>query len=251
MKIEYYKEYSRYLNRDMEFKVYGHSGKPILVFPCQDGRFFDYENQGMITTVQEYVDSGRIQFFCVDSIDKESWSDKYGNPRHRSEMQENYFHYVCEEMVPHMFQISRDCNGGYQQKACTTGNSMGASHALNFFLRRPDLFDSVIALSGIYESTYFYGDYMDDLLYLNTPELYMKNLSLDHPYIQLYNQSKIILCVGQGAWEDEMLASTHTMQKLFQEKGISAWCDFWGKDVNHDWPWWRIQLPYFMKYILD
>ena len=73
----------------------------------------------------------------------------------------------------------------------------------------------------------------------------MKNLSLDHPYIQLYNQSKIILCVGQGAWEDEMLASTHNMQKLFQEKGISAWCDFWGKDVNHDWPLVAYPAPLF------
>ena len=40
MQIRYYKEYSRYLNRDMEFKVYGHAGRPILIFPCQSGRFF-------------------------------------------------------------------------------------------------------------------------------------------------------------------------------------------------------------------
>ena len=45
MQIRYYKEYSRYLNRDMEFKVYGHAGRPILIFPCQSGRFFDWEPQ--------------------------------------------------------------------------------------------------------------------------------------------------------------------------------------------------------------
>ena len=28
MEIRYYKSYSRFLNRDMEFKVYGHAGKP-------------------------------------------------------------------------------------------------------------------------------------------------------------------------------------------------------------------------------
>ena len=28
MKVEYYKEYSHELGRDMEFKVYGHAGKP-------------------------------------------------------------------------------------------------------------------------------------------------------------------------------------------------------------------------------
>ena len=42
MQIRYYKEYSRFLNRFMEFKVYGHTGRPIVIFPCQSGRFFDW-----------------------------------------------------------------------------------------------------------------------------------------------------------------------------------------------------------------
>ena len=44
MRVEYFKEYSNCLNRDMEFKVYGHAGMPLLVFPAQDGRFYDFEN---------------------------------------------------------------------------------------------------------------------------------------------------------------------------------------------------------------
>ena len=47
----YYKEYSHHLNRDMEFKVYGHAGLPMVVFPCQDGKFYDFESRGMIETV--------------------------------------------------------------------------------------------------------------------------------------------------------------------------------------------------------
>jgi esterase/lipase superfamily enzyme len=27
---------------------------------------------------------------------------------------------------------------------------------------------------------------------------------------------------------------------------VPAWFDYWGYDVNHDWPWWRRQLPYFL-----
>ena len=42
MQIRYYKEYSRYLDRYMEFKAYGHAGRPILIFPCQSGRFYDW-----------------------------------------------------------------------------------------------------------------------------------------------------------------------------------------------------------------
>jgi len=25
------------------------------------------------------------------------------------------------------------------------------------------------------------------------------------------------------------------------------WVDLWGHDVNHDWPWWRKQFPYFLE----
>ena len=44
MEVQYFKRYSYNLNRDMEFKVYGHAGRPVLYIPCQDGRFFDFEN---------------------------------------------------------------------------------------------------------------------------------------------------------------------------------------------------------------
>ena len=44
----YYKEYSSNLNRNMEFNVYGYAGLPVLVFPAQNGRFFDFENFGLI-----------------------------------------------------------------------------------------------------------------------------------------------------------------------------------------------------------
>ncbi|NLB08307.1 MAG: esterase, partial [Clostridiales bacterium] len=26
--------------------------------------------------------------------------------------------------------------------------------------------------------------------------------------------------------------------------------DYWGYDVHHDWPWWRIQMPYFLGNIV-
>ena len=47
MEVRYFKHYSANLNRDMEFKVYGSCGKPVLFFPCQGGRFFDFEGNHM------------------------------------------------------------------------------------------------------------------------------------------------------------------------------------------------------------
>ena len=56
MYTEYYKEYSYNLDRDMEFKVYGHAGIPFIVFPCQDGKFYDFENEGMVDTVANFIE---------------------------------------------------------------------------------------------------------------------------------------------------------------------------------------------------
>ena len=34
MEIQYFKQYSPALGRDMECKVYGHAGRPVLFIPC-------------------------------------------------------------------------------------------------------------------------------------------------------------------------------------------------------------------------
>lgn len=248
MKIEYYKEFSHELNRDMEFKVFGHAGKPCLVFPSQDGRFFDYENMGMIDAAKAYIDEGRIQFFCCDSIDGETWSANNGNPRERICQHERWFHYIICELVPRIFDINAYGNGGnYATGIMTTGCSMGGYHAVNFFLRRPDIFDKVLSLSGIFQADFFFYDYRDELTYRNSPNDYLAQTPLDHPYMERYRNSQIILCCGQGEWEEDMIQSLHHLQQILQDKHIEAWVDFWGYDVSHDWCWWKKQLPYFLN----
>ena len=37
----YYKEWSTVLGREMEFKVYGHAGVPVLALPARGGRFYE------------------------------------------------------------------------------------------------------------------------------------------------------------------------------------------------------------------
>lgn len=117
-------------------------------------------------------------------------------------------------------------------------------------LRRPDLFMGCIGLSGYYDTDLFFGQYVDENIYNNSPLKYLNGMSSNHPYVDLYNQRKIILCCGQGAWEDEMVKSTGLMKETFDRLGVHAWTDFWGYDVNHDWDWWRQQLPYFLGHIL-
>lgn len=245
MEKDYVKFYSRYLNREMEINIYGHGGKPCLVFPAQDGRFYDFAGFGMVDAAAPFIDQGKLQLFCIDSIDKESWSFSQGDCRLRIERHEQWFNYIIEEVVPFIHHYNQS-----GEKLMTTGCSMGASHAANFFFRRPDIFDTVIAMSGYYSSDLFFGDYMDDLVYLNSPVHYLEGMAYDHPNVQKYRENNIIICTGQGAWEDDMIRSTKRIEELLGYKDVGAWVDYWGYDVNHDWPWWRIQFPYFLGKVL-
>ena len=250
MNIKYYKEYSHHLNRDMEFKVYGHSGQPILIFPCQDGRFYDFENFNMVYSIEHLINSGKVQLFCCDSIDKESWSDIFGDKRHRIYMHEQWYYYIVDELVPRIFEINKNSNGYYANGILTTGCSMGATHAVNFMFRRPDIFDGCIGLSGYYDSDFVFYDYCDDLVYNNAPVKYINGMSYDHPYVEKYRKCKIILCCGQGAWEEPAIETTTRMGELLYYKDIPALVDLWGYDVNHDWNWWKIQFRYFLEKLL-
>ena len=235
--------YSNSLGKDMRMIVYGHDGLPFLVFPTQDSMCGNYEDFGMIENLKDYLENGRIRLFTVDSVDSESWSPKSWDPYWRAQRAEQYFHYITDEVAPFILNWT---NGWLP---ITTGCSMGANHALNMFLRRPDLFGGVLSLSGVYDSDFFFDGYMDETLYMSSPERYMPNMPSDHPYIQIYNQRSIIVCIGQGAWEDG-LESQRFLDKVFKEKGINAWFDYWGYDVNHDWPWWKLQMRYFLPYLL-
>lgn len=250
MEVQYFKRWSQALNRDMECKVYGHGGRPILFIPCQDGRFFDFENFHMTDTWAPWIDAGKCMIFSIDTMDKETWSNKQGDPRWRAQRHEQWMAYICDEMVPFMRQMVNERNGweGYPG-VIAFGCSLGATHAANLFFRRPDLFDGMLALSGIYDAAYGFDGYMDDLVYLNSPVHFLQGMSHDHPNIQRYNNGRGIICVGLGAWEQP--ETTRRVDELCRQKGIQIWVDYWGSDVNHDWPWWHKQSAYFAPFLLE
>lgn len=243
METKYVKKYSPILGRDMEYKIYGDKGKGVLVFPSQDGRFYDYQDFDMVASLSNFIDQGRIHLICVDSIDRETWSDLGGDEHYRISLQERWFHYIVDELIPEV--------KAPQDTLIVTGCSMGGFHAANFFFRRPDLFDTLLSLSGLYHADYFFPSYHDPLVYDNSPYDFLQNMQWNHPYLNMYRNRKIILCVGQGAWEDDLLESTRKMDTLLKEKQIPAWIDYWGYDVAHDWSWWRRQIVYFMDNLLN
>ena len=236
MEIRYFKHYSSRLDRDMEFKVYGHAGRPVLLIPCEGGRFYDYEDFGMIDHWAQWIEEGRCCLYTVDSIDHETYLSSE-SPEQRTQQHERWYQYIVGELVPYIRILSQERNG-YDQGIMTFGCSMGAMHAANLFFRRPDLFNAVFALSGVYDSRMYFGDYMDDILYQNTPAEYLRNLPDDHYYKRMYNNRRMMFVCGQGPWEEASLSSLRYLEYILRDRGIHVQTEYWGNDVSHDWYWW-------------
>lgn len=242
MHVEFLSHYSGNLSREMYLNRYGHAGMPIVVFPSSGGTHNEYADFGMIEACKNFIEAGRVQFFTLSSVDNEAFLCDYKNPHDRALMHIQYDKYLIEEAIPFI----KDRTGHFDSMACT-GCSMGAFQAVNFFLQHPDVFSKVIALSGVYDIRYMVGEYGDDeLVYRNSPAqcLWLQN---DEWFLQKYREADIVICTGHGPWEDDGLPSFYKLKEAFESKRIPAWFDEWGHDVSHDWPWWRIQMPYFLS----
>ena len=126
MNTEYFKEYSPEMGRDMELKTWGYGGVPVLFIPCQDGRFFDFENFKMTDVFAPWIESGRVKVYSVDTVDQETWSDRSRSPRERAEIYERWINFITREIVP--------MAGG---EMMVMGCSLGATHAAILYYRFP------------------------------------------------------------------------------------------------------------------
>lgn len=248
METFYTKWYSPAIGRDMEIKVYGHAGRPVLFIPCQNGHFYDFENFRMTDAWAPWIDNGDCMVFAIDTLDEETYSADY-DPYWRIRRHEDWMRYIFDEVVPFIRDMTMDRNGWDGVPGVIAfGASLGATHAANLYFRRPDLFDGLLALSGIYTSEYGFPGYMDDEVYRNSPVDYLAGMPADHPYIELYNQHKAVIVVGQGDWE--VPESTFRVKEICEQKGIGVWVDIWGYDVKHDWDWWYRQVAVHVPHIL-
>ncbi len=237
--------HSEILGEDLDVIVYGSAGQPVMAFAPLGQRPENLEEVGLVDELADYLDAGVIQLFCVSNVDGESWgSDGYAVER--AARQEAYYQAVCEELVPLVAEVS-----GSDARPLALGFDMGATHAAIFALRRPDLFQGCVCLSGVYDASRFFGDWMDATLYDNTPCAFLPNMPTDHPYIALYNQRQLLFCCGQEPSEAESLRTTREIDAQLQRLGVEAWCDYWGGDVSHTWFWWKKQVRYFMPIVLE
>ncbi|MDR2722287.1 MAG: hypothetical protein LBB54_00960 [Cellulomonadaceae bacterium] len=249
MQIEYRKEYSNHLGRDMEYKVYGHRGKPVLAFPTSFGRFWQWEDLGMIGSVEWFINNGDIQVWTVDGLDAETTKSDSWDMMGRIRRYDAYMGYIRDELLPNVLNWSRWANDGFEHKAMVTGASMGAFHAANFFFHQPWQLDSLVAMSGAYSTDSLFGNYKPDEVAAYSPLNYLQGTFVDDRWLA-YQRCKIVLACGQGDWEEPMLTETKLLGDLLRRRDIPVWEDLWGHDQHHDWPLWRAQFPYFLSKLL-
>ena len=255
MNIQYFKHWSNNLNREIEYKIYGTEGQGVLVFPSQDQRFYEWEDNGMISVLSPMIEAGEIHLICADSIDAETWSNGLNaeNPsfvsdeeksryHERIELHEKWYNYIVEELIPAVNQ---------GEQLIVTGCSMGGYHAANIFFRRSDLFTTLLSLSGLFHADYFFPQYDDELIYFNSPIDFLKGQRNPSILLDQYRSKQIICCCGQGEYEEITSASNRRLQEILNNVGVGGVFDFWGNDVSHDFFWWRQQVVYFFDKIIN
>jgi len=236
MNREYHKWYSPSLGRNMEMLLYGHGGAPLLVFPSSMGRFYEYEDRGMISTIAGRYENGEIQAFCPDSVDGESWYNKRVHPADRARRHQAYHSYIMNEVVP----LIRARN--HSPGIVSTGCSFGGYHAMDVALRHPGVFHSCVPMSGAFDIRQFMHGYYDDNVYFSNPVDYLPN-TRDPWYLERYRSNNYILAVGD--W-DICRGDNERFDGIMSAKGIPHRLDIWGDRSMHDWPLWqRMAQAYF------
>jgi esterase/lipase superfamily enzyme len=231
----HHKWFSDRLGKEMELLVFGHAGAKVLVFPTREGRFYDYENWGLIDALRCSIDGGYIRLFCVDGVDSESLYCRTTAPQERARRQRQYESYVLEEVIP----LMRAENGSPYLIA--HGCSIGAYHAVNLALRHPDLFGKVVALSGRYDLTRAVGPfedlfsgYYDQEIYFITPNHFVPNLE-DAALLEAMRAMDITLAVGE---QDPFHESNRLLSQALTDKGVQHRLAIWPGEA-HRARYWR------------
>jgi len=236
--------FSPNLNIEMPLVAYGHDGYPLLMLPTAAADYLEYERFHLVDAIRPFIDRGQIRAYSINSVNRYSLLNEQMPPHLKAELLTQYDRYITEEVLP---LIKRD-TGQEQPRPLTTGASLGAFLAANTYFKHPDLFRGMIAMSGSYDIRSYLHGYYDDNVYFNNPTDYVANLNDDYHLPLLRKADAIVILSGQGAYEAP--ERSRALSDILNAKGIPHTLDIWGPDVNHDWPWWRKMLPYWLERLL-
>ena len=222
----------------MELLLFGRSGTRVIVFPTRVGRFYDYEDWGLIESLRDKIERGWLQLCCLDSIDAESFYCDWCPPRDRIIRHKQYENYILNEVIP----FTHDINPG--SALIAHGCSMGAYHAVNIALRHPRLFCRVVAFSGRYDLTRGVGSfrdlldgYYDEDVYFHNPSHFVPNIT-DPELLEMMRRMHLTIVIGE---DDAFLENNLHFRDVLYDKGIHPSFYIWSGEA-HRARFWREML---------
>lgn len=206
----------------------------MLVFPTRDGRFYEYENLGIVESLRHKIEAGHLQLYCLDSIGWETFYCWWCNPADRVRRHAAFEEYILNEIMPFMA-----AKNGHP---CTIahGCSFGAYHAANMAFRHPNLFRKLAAFSGRYDPTLnvdgfrdLLDGHRDENVYYHTPVHYLPGLAGWR--LDALRRMDIILVVGR---DDPFLDNNRHLSGILWRKGVWHALYEWDERA-HQGRYWR------------
>ena len=176
------------------------------------------------------IDRGELQVICVDSVDQESWYNRWARPADRLHRQNAFDAYLVHELAPFV----RNRTSWPQMGA--TGCSFGGYHAINFALRHPDLVTYAVSMSGAFDiPRRFLDGYYDENAYFHAPLDYLPNCERRLVAGTDSRRNYYVLAVGN---HDPLFDQNVKLAHALGVKEIPHILDVW-EGFGHDWPWWH------------
>lgn len=235
MNREYRKWWSPSLGRDMELLVFGDRGTPVLVFPTSMGRFYQWEDFGMIDHLSGRIAEGWLQLWCVDSVDAESFYAKQRPAHERAARHLAYERYLVDEAVPAIHAANP------VDFLIAAGASFGAFHALALATRRPGVVRKAIGLSGAYDSARWLDQQREGDAYFVNPLAFLPGLT-EPRLLDALRATEMVVATGR---EDPNVQDSRRIAALLQDKGVPASLHLWD-GWAHDWPYWKEMVDVFL-----
>ncbi len=236
MNREYHRWYSPRLGREMDLLVFGHSGARVIVFPTSKGKFYEWEDRGMVASLSHQINSGHLQLYCVDSVDAESWYCWWAHPGGRAWRHHLYMEYIYHEVL----SLSNVKNSN--PFLMTMGASLGAFHAMSFGLHYAHKVDRILGFSGLYDIRGFTDGYTDSTVYQWNPMEFIPNEN-DPARLAALRHIDIVMAGGK---DDRLVHSSRALSGALWSKGIGNAFREWD-GWSHDWQYWEKMMHQYIN----
>ena len=220
----------------MHLQILGHAGARVLVFPTSMGTHAEWSDRRMHVVLQDHLENGWIQLFCLDQPHEANWSNDEVHPGHRAWVNLQYYRYVRDEVLPFTASKNQD------PFVITVGASLGATHAMTVGLRYPEAVGRVLGLSGLYDVKRMTDGYSDQNVYAVNPMDFMRH---EHEPARLaaFQRQDLILAIGR---EDPSFQNNAEFSGILWSKQIGNALRIWD-GWAHDWPYWEQMVRMYLR----